>query len=113
MRSHKVYTALALLVCLSACAQLGLAPAQTFDEKLAYAYGTHTAVLKAATLALNAKTISSKDAEQVAKLADESRQLLDAAHVAENSGDITTANGRLLLATNVLEQLQVFLRARK
>lgn len=98
-------------VLLFGCSQLGLAPAQTFEQKLAYGYGNHTAVLKATTDALNAKTLKSADGEQVLKLATESRTLLDAARVANSSGDVTTANGKLLLAVQILEQLQVYLRS--
>jgi len=94
------------------CAQLGLAPADTFNERVAYSLATHTAVLQATTNALNAGSISSADGEMVAKLADESRALIDAARVVEASGDIKTANGRLLLATNILVQLQGFINSR-
>lgn len=113
MKNLKSYYVVALLVCLAGCAQLGLAPAQSFDQKLAYSYGAHTAVLKATTSALKAKSISSADAEHVAALADQSRQLLDAAKVASTGGDVTTATGRLLLATQILEQLQVYLRSKQ
>ena len=111
MHSLKSYYFLLVLVCAAGCAQLGLAPAQTFDQKLAYAYGVHTAVLNATTSALNAKTLKSTDAEQVQTLAGQSRQLLDAAKSASSVGDITTANGKLLLGTQILEQLQTYLRS--
>lgn len=102
-----------VLLLIAGCAQLGLAPADSFDKKLAYAYGAHTAVLKATTSALSAGTLKSTDAEQVQALATQSRALLDGAHVASKSGDVTTANGKLLLATNILEQLQAYLRSHK
>lgn len=98
----------ALLTLLASCAQLGLAPAQSFDQKLAYAYGTHTAVLQAATSALTAKVITVDDAKQVATLADQSRALLDAARIA---GDPTEASNKLLLATAILTQLQAYLQS--
>ena len=113
MRNLRAYYLISLIAILAACAQLGLAPAQSFDQKLAYAYGAHTAVLKATTSALKAKSLSSADAEHVATLADQSRQLLDAAKVASTGGDVTTATGRLLLATQILEQLQVYLRSKQ
>jgi hypothetical protein len=102
-----------LILLLSGCAQLGLAPAQNFDQKLAYAYGTHTAVLNATTASLNGKSITSADAEQVLKLANESRTLLDAARAAAGAGDPSTANGKLALATSILTQLQAYLRGRQ
>ena len=113
MRNLKLHYLLFMLALLAGCAQLGLAPAQTFEQKLAYAYGTHTAVLNAATSALDAKTLKSTDAEQVIKLATESRVLLDAAKSANAVGDVNTANGKLLLGVQILEQLQIYLRARK
>jgi len=102
-----------VLLLIAGCAELGLAPADTFDKKLAYAYGVHTAVVKATTSALDAKTLKSTDAEQVASLSAQSRTLLDGALAASKTGDITTANGKLLLATNILEQLQAYLRSKQ
>lgn len=103
------YSAFLLLLTLVGCASLGLAPAQSFDQKLAYAYGTHTAVLQAAASAVTAKTLSPSDGEQVLKLADESRALLDAAKAA---GDTATGGNKLALATTILTQLQTYLNAR-
>lgn len=101
------------LVLLAGCASFGLATPQTFDQKLAFAYGTHSAVQQGATQALADKTLSSTDAMQVLKLADESRALLDAARAAAKAGDPTTANGKLLLATSILTQLQTYLRSKQ
>lgn len=100
---------LSAIFLLSACAQLGLSSAKTFDQKLAYAYGTHTAVLQAATSAVQAHTLNPTDADQVLKLADESRSLLDAARVA---GDTAAGGNKLALATAVLTQLQTYLNSR-
>lgn len=101
-----------VLLLITGCAQLGLTQPQTFEEKLAYAYGTHTAVLQSAAAGVNGKTLSSADGSQVLKLADESRSILDAARIANKAGDINTANGKLLLATSILTQLQAYLQAR-
>lgn len=108
IRKYSLY----ILLLLAGCAQLGLQAPQTFDQKLAYAYGTHTAVQNAAAGALNAKEISSDEAKQVLKLADESRVLLDAAGAASSAGDISSADGKLLLATSILTQLQAYLRSK-
>lgn len=113
---HDLYPRLAaifLFVLLSACAQLGLAPADTLDKKLAYAYGTHTAVLQSATSAVIHKDITPDDGKQVLKLADESRTLLDAAQSLSASGDLTGANNKLVLATAILTQLQTYLRSKQ
>ena len=109
---HKIIATWALLVMLGACSGLGLMPAETFEQRLAYAYGTHTAVLQAATEALTFKEIGADEAKQVLKLADESRTLLDAARSLQGV-DPSEAGSKLILATAVLTQLQTYLRSRK
>ncbi|HMU15800.1 MAG TPA: hypothetical protein PKC95_00015 [Thauera aminoaromatica] len=104
--------ALAALIVLAACTSIGVQPPRSFDQQLAYAYSSHTAVLSAAANALEAGDLTVEDSEAVLQLADQSRTLLDAARVASNAGDIATAEGRLALATNVLEQLLAYLRTR-
>lgn len=99
---------LALLI--AGCASLGLAPASSFSDRLAYSYGTHTAVLTAATASLEAGEIGSEDATRVLKVADQARQALDAARAAAGVGDIATAEGRLQLAASLLTELQTYLR---
>lgn len=100
-----------LIALLMGCQQLGISTPKSFDQKLAYAYGVHTSVLQGATVALNAKAISSSDAAHVATLGDQSRQLLDAARLVAAT-DPNAANAKLLLATQILEQLQVYLRGK-
>lgn len=96
---------------ITGCASLGLAPADSFDARLAYAYGTHTAVLEAASTAVSAGTLSPKDGKTVLSLAAQSRTLLDSARAVENT-DPTTAAGRLTLAVNVLTQIQTYLQSK-
>jgi len=100
-----------LLVLLSACSSLGLQPAETLDQRIAYAYGVQAAVNDATTAALTAGSITKADAQSVLKTSLEARVLLDAARVANGAGDPTTAQGRLTLAVNLLTQLQTFLRS--
>lgn len=95
------------------CASLGLEPAQSFDQKLAYAYGTHTAVLKAADAALTAGSINVEDARKALNLADEARTYLDAAKLVYAAGDTGAANNKLALATAILTQLQTYLNTRR
>lgn len=97
------------LVLLCGCSSLGLAPAQSFEEKLAYAYGTHTAVLQAATTSLNSGALSREDAAYILKASDQARSLLDSAKALESSGDSTGANSKLALATAALTALQSYL----
>lgn len=112
MRSVPVLYFTFLLVALTACAQLGLAPASTFDQRLAYAVSQNAAVRQAAANSLDAGEIQLQDAQFVLKTTDEARTLLDAAKLASGSGDISTAEGRLAVAVSVLTELQTYLRSR-
>ena len=104
--------ALLWLTLIVACTAVGIQAPKSFDQHLVYAYGTHTSVLEATANALEAGALTVEDSEAVLQLADQSRTLLDAARVASGGGDVTTAEGRLALATNVLEQLLAYLRTR-
>lgn len=97
------------LVLLDAGGCQAFAPAQTMQQKIAYAYGVHTAVLTATTQALNAKAIKSSDAQHVLDTAKDARTFLDAASTALSVGDTKTADGQLALATSILTQLQSYL----
>lgn len=98
---------------LAGCATLGLAPASTFDERLAYAVSQNAAIRQTAANALDAGEIQLADAQYVLKTTDETRTFLDAAKAASGAGDISTAEGRLGLATSVLTTLQTYLRSKK
>lgn len=100
------------LILLASCAQLGLAPAQSFDQKLAYAEQVDTAVLTASTAALRAEQISSDDHAKVIAMADQAKGLIDSAKLLSTT-DPTGANAKLALATSVLTQLQQYLNSRK
>lgn len=104
---------LLLLILASACASIGLQPATSFTQRLGYAYGTHTSVLQGTTAALDAKEITSTDAEHILVVADQGRMVLDGAKVAFAGGDVTTAEGKLKLAAGILTQLQAYLRGAK
>lgn len=100
---------LAALVC--ACSTLNLAPAQSFGQRLAYAYGAHTAVLEATARAHAAGSLSAADVQHVTGAADQSRALLDAARELQAS-DPAGADTRLQTAAHILAELQTWLRAR-
>jgi hypothetical protein len=109
MKPKYAYALLAILI--AGCASLGTEPAQTFSQKLAYGYATHTAVLQATTSALTAGTISSADAESILKQADTARAGLDAAKQAHDAGDISGGDSKLAIALTGLQALQDYLRA--
>lgn len=108
---RRLFLPLALIVAsaLVACGTLFVAP-QSFSERLAAGYIAHTAVTTAATNALRAGDISSADAEHVLKIGAEARAVLDAAKLANDAGDVATAQGRLAMAVAIITQLQTFLR---
>lgn len=101
-----------LLFLLSACASLGLAPAKTFDERWSYAQGQTTGLRDASTRALDAKLITSGDMEYCITVADKSTQMLALARTAYVGGDVSTAEGRLVLVSNILTDLEQYLTNR-
>ena len=108
----RAYQFLFVLMLLSGCASLGLQEAKTFDQKLAYAYGNNTALREASTAALNAGQITSKDMEHIMAVNAQARSILDAARSMRGL-DPQAAEARLVLATNLLVQLQQYLRSRQ
>lgn len=100
-----------LLFLLAGCSALGLEPAQSINQKIAYAYGTHTAVLQAATSSVAAGAMTSSDGQQVLQMADQAKAILDAATAAMTAGDSNGAASKLQLATAALAALQQYLNA--
>lgn len=99
-----------ILLLLTACASLGLAPASSFGQRLAYAVSQNAAVRSAAAAAFERQEIGLEDAQRVLKITDEVRTALDAARLANDAGDPSTAEGRLQLATAILVEIQNYLR---
>jgi hypothetical protein len=81
-----------------------------FDQQLAEAYGLHTAVVQAATVAHHDGTISTAEAVEVEHQAQSSRAMLDAARAIEGTNTAGATND-LTLATTALTALQSYLRA--
>lgn len=103
---------LCVLVALAGCESLGLAQPGGFNDRLAYATGVHTSVVQTATNALQAHEISSAQADEILAIAEDSRHALDAARIAGQAGDMSTAEGRLQFTVAALTALQTFLRTR-
>lgn len=110
LRNH--FTVMAFILVLTGCQSLGTEPAQTFNQKLAYAVGVHTAVLQATTSAVTAGTLSSDEAATVLKGADNAKLGLDAAKAANEAGDAAGANSKLAIALTSLTALQDYLRSK-
>ncbi len=107
-----LFSLLPLILLLSACASLGIAPAQSLEQKIAYAQGVDTAVLTASTSALRAGKISADDHEHVIAIAEQAKALIDSAKLLATT-DATAANAKLQMATVILTELQNYLNSRK
>lgn len=83
---------------------------ESIEQRLAYAYGTHTAVMEAAATSVGFGELTPEEGESVLELADRARIVLDSARVALGAGDPTTAEGQLALAVGILTELQNYLR---
>ncbi len=102
---------MALVACLIAgCAALGLAPAQTLDQKIEYGYAGVDAVLKSIPSAVTAGTLSSATATKANSMALEVKTLLDSARSAETINASAALND-LNLATAALTAVQQYLTA--
>lgn len=99
---------LPLLTSLSSCAALGLTPAASADESIAYGYGLYTALESALSSSLAAGEVTKSTAIAVDEKAGGARALLDAARAAETVNPSGAATD-LASATNVLEALQAWL----
>lgn len=109
MRNHYLSLLFGLLV-VAGCAQLGLAPAQTLDQKLAYAYGVETGLLNTIATATTAGTLSSTTASKANTLVLTAKSVLDGARAVETSNP-TGAATDLALATSALTAVQTYLTA--
>jgi anti-sigma factor ChrR (cupin superfamily) len=109
MKILRVGLAGAFLFLLVACASLGLAPAQSFDDRVAYANGTLTAVTNTTVTASQHRRITLEETKEARELIGNARFFLD---TAQRSGDAPEGQQNLALAIAVLENLQLYLNER-
>jgi hypothetical protein len=100
----------AVLGALIACGTVAPTP-NKFDERLAYGYGTVTALRNTATTMVTAKQLSAADAQNVQTQADSARTALDMARAVYPS-DPAAANTKLVVTLQVLQALQTYLTQR-
>jgi len=98
----------AIVLLLGACSSLGLAPAKSLDEKLAYGYGGVTAALNTIATATNAGHLTSDQATHANNLALQAKSILDTARALETT-NATSAQNDLTLALTVLTEVQKYL----
>lgn len=112
MKRFTSLLAAALLTLLVACAQLGLAPAKSFDDGLAYAYSNVAAIRLSTAQAVMDGTLDKDDGKSVLDHTDMARQVLDGARQAESAGNMQEAQGRLAMVMNVLAQMHAYLASK-
>ena len=100
---------LALLV---GCAQLGLPTPATTNERIAAAQASVTQARATATQLLQAKKISSDDAQNVLKQTDAAREGIDLVRTM-SAADPAGANNRLTQIVAVLTALQAYLATKE
>ena len=99
-----------LLFILVGCSSLGIEQASSFNDRLGYAIGQHTAVLTSAGTAVTLGDITPRQAENVLDIADNARALIDTADTIYRAGDEAAASKQLAITITILQELQKLLR---
>lgn len=100
-----------LLVLVTACAALGVATPQTFNERLAAGYVTTTAVRNATADLLTAGKLTASDAGNIGQQADNARTGLDLARQIHATNP-PAGDAKLDAVVNGLAALQAYLQSR-
>lgn len=106
------YFLLAVVFALAACAQLGLNTPDTTAERIAAAKATATQVVTTTTTLLNAKAISSLDAENALRVTDAAMGGITTVQTLLVQ-DPVAANQRLAMITATLGAVQVYLASKQ
>ena len=112
MVTARNYLLVLFVAMLSACAQLGLPTATTFQERLTAGYALNAEVRTTATTLLTGKKISSADAQNVLDQTNNARAGLDLARTISKT-DETAADFKLTSVRTVLLGLQAYLATKK
>lgn len=97
-----------IALALAGCAATGTVAPQSLDEGLAYAESQVTALELSAA---QAPQLKKAILVQVLTIGDQATAAITAAKAAEGTGDTSTAQGKLALATSLLLQLSQLLTA--
>jgi hypothetical protein len=98
---------------LAACSLFNVEKPDTFNQRLAYVYGTEQAVAQQIAEKTRAGVISSDDNKRFVAMVENAKQVADGARAAMSGGDTSTAEGKLLLAKNVLTEVDAYVRSKK
>jgi hypothetical protein len=80
----------------------------SLEQRAKFALDTHTAVTRSIADAVDARQISSDTAQRYESIAKDSRALIESA-IALSGSDVSTAEGQLQLANDILVRLQEYL----
>jgi len=97
---------LMLALLMASCAQLGLTPPQSTQDRIMYGYSQTTGVYQGIAQAVTAGSISKAQGMDAIKTVDGARAALDAANMANKAGDATGALKYLQTAMTVLQAIQ-------
>lgn len=112
MRQVQRYAMFYLVAMLTACAQLGVPPAESFNERLAAGYALNSQVRATATQLLNAKKISAADGQNVLDQTNNARAGLDVAREMSKF-NLEAADGKLTAIRTAMTAVQAYLAIRK
>lgn len=104
----RLFLSLVIGALLTGCSTLGFAPAQTTDQKIAYAYAGVTGVLTTISQATDAGVLSSSQAERANAMVLQVKNTLDAARMVEGANP-NEALQDLNMATAALTAVQQYL----
>lgn len=104
------YALFLAFVLLAGCSSLGIEPATNYDQREAYALGTLTAIRDAAANSVRLGDLSREDGQDVLDMTDDARAMIDSARLIHDAGDVTEASTRLAAVSEILRQLQSYLR---
>ena len=108
MKHFKLFLAVVSFAVLTACAAIGSATPDTFNQRLAVAAASVTEMRHTATTLLQANKISVADAKNIEAQADVAREGLNIAR-GMSGVDLNAANTRLDVANAALKALQSYL----
>jgi hypothetical protein len=102
---------MAVALLFGGCAATGTVAPQSLDEGLGAVEAQVSGLEQSAAQAVTAGTFKKADAQQVLSIGDQVVTLITAARAAEKTGDTSTAQGKLALATTLVAQLATYLTA--
>ncbi len=101
----RLHALIAIIFCTLITACSAIPQPQTLEQKLAYAYGTHTAILNTTLLLVKTDKLNIDQANTILYVSDAGKALLELARTSMLAGDTITATAKLALAIAILTDL--------